>query len=307
MLNGDLLRAARSRYAAVLEGPPLTEHDVTDAQLTALSWMNSAGLGIHADFGVFGPYGQRKERKMKFMNHFMDSSGRWQQCEQRGPSCLEEWRACWERFSIAATMLSIAFQSTLKHYSSRFEAREARFLGAWHLAVTVEDRSRADQFLVVKRNQDEFKSAHPELSAYNKDKPWDTVIRAVANDADYWGREFQEPALRYTLERVSVNQGGQQQLGGNHDRGQKRPREEPGAKVKNHWRGTCRKDNEGLEICFNSNRGDGCSEPCPNGRSHLCEYCLGSRRGKEEQCPASQAAASASSKGKGKKGRKGKG
>ena len=123
VLAGDALRAARSRYAAALEGLPLIERDVADAQLTALSWMNNAGRGIHADFGVLCPYGQRKERKMKFMNHFMDSSGRWQHCEQRGPSCLEEWRACWECFSTAATMLGIASQSTLKYYCSRFETR----------------------------------------------------------------------------------------------------------------------------------------------------------------------------------------
>ena len=58
---------------------------------------------------------------------------------------------------------------------------------------------------------------------------------------------------------------------------------------------------EGTEVCFTFAKGarDQCSEPCPGGRAHVCQFCLGPHRNSECSRANNQG-------GKGGKGGKGK-
>ncbi len=317
------LAALRHRYHLLCGDAPLDGAEVTDNQLTALKYMLDSNLNIYVDFGVWGPYGQRNERRMKFLNHFMDASGRWQTAEQPGPSCLEAWRDCWGVFTSAALMLQLASVATLQRYAARFEERCKRYPRSWHICVIAEDRCRSEFFPGEKRRQERFHADHPSMSGFDPMKPWNSVFREATDNTDYWLRELQEPAWLYSERRGAVapswthqqqdaaayspsnspyQHQPQQHQGDKRDR----PWEQQGDRARKGKNGKYTHGRTGLEICYTYNRSEGgCSTQrwCPNGREHACEYCLSNHRGCQQICRASRATGNEA----GDKGGRGKG
>ena len=50
---------------------------------------------------VWRPFGQRVAKSMRFVSHFLDSSGSWWSKEIPGPDSLSSWEACWRVFRTA--------------------------------------------------------------------------------------------------------------------------------------------------------------------------------------------------------------
>ena len=70
------LRKLRARFRAVEGEDPMKAEEVTDQFIVSdLRWDRPGS--IHADFGVWGPFGQRAAKSMKFVSHFLDRSGSW--------------------------------------------------------------------------------------------------------------------------------------------------------------------------------------------------------------------------------------
>eukprot|EP00971_Amphidinium_carterae_P257860 5118357-Amphidinium_carterae.1 len=67
-----------------------------------------------------------------------------------------------------------------------------------------------------------------------------------------------------------------------------------GAGAKRDQRGRYLTSSDGVALCF-AFHGRGCNEPCPAGRVHACQYCLGPH--KNSACPTRN---TESAKGKGK-------
>ena len=93
MMNEEGLMVLRKKYIEVSGDEPLATIDASDAQLTALQFVVSNGLAPYTDFAVWGPHGARQERRMRFAQNFMDTSGKWRAVEQGGPANLEVWRS----------------------------------------------------------------------------------------------------------------------------------------------------------------------------------------------------------------------
>ncbi len=315
------LAALRHRYLLHSGDAPLDRAEATDAQLTALKYLVDMGLNIYVDFGVWGPFGLRNERRMKFVNHFMDAAGRWHVSEQPGPNCLEAWRDCWEVFTTAALMLQLATPSTLQRYASRFVERCTRYPRSWHICVIADDRCRSEFLPGEKRRQERFHVDHPSMSGFDPLKPWNSVLREATDNTDFWLRELQEPAWLYAERRGSVAPAWtHQQLDAQPQpppQPQQQQQQQQG-KRERPWEDLSRKNKggkyshgrTGLEICYSYNRSEtGCSNSrwCPNGRDHSCEYCLSNHRGCQQICRASRGAgADAGEKGNRSKGGKGK-
>ena len=102
MLSHALLSKARDRYVQACGDEPLPSCAASDAQLTALQFLLDNRMAPYADFAVFNPYGARVERKLKYVQHFMNSEGQWRATEVPGPSTLEQWKVCWDVFAVAS-------------------------------------------------------------------------------------------------------------------------------------------------------------------------------------------------------------
>ena len=134
----------RKVYATLFGDAPMETSEVTDNQIFALYYLVSNGLVPYADFAVWGPYGTRFERKMRFTARLIDSTGTWRTTEVPGPDCIESWRKCWRTFAVAAIMCGVATPATLTRYETRFEERCERYHKSWHLCVQADTRCRSE-------------------------------------------------------------------------------------------------------------------------------------------------------------------
>ena len=81
----DVLNKLRARFRAVEGEDPMKAEEVTDDQLSVVYSVAQARIAPYADFGVWRPVGQRAAKSMKFVSHFLDSSGSWRTKEIPGP------------------------------------------------------------------------------------------------------------------------------------------------------------------------------------------------------------------------------
>ena len=101
MLSPEVILDKRSNYRIITGGDPLEQCSFTDAQLSALSQRVAGGGVPYADFAVWGPYGSRVEKRMKFRSSFLDTGGEWKSIEVPGPSSFGVWEECWPVFEAA--------------------------------------------------------------------------------------------------------------------------------------------------------------------------------------------------------------
>ena len=292
LLPADVIAEKRQNYRSITGGDPLERCNFTDAQLSALSQKVSGGGVPYADFAVWGPYGSRIEKRMKFRSSFLDVGGEWKTIEVPGPASFEVWEECWEVFQAAAIADGLASQATLAMYAAEFKSRVRDFgVGCWQLCVEADVIARSEQFVLEHSKQLALYSANPKSSPFDPNRPWESVIRAVALDRGFWDRVLEKPALRREL------QGGgratpafQQQQGEEPESSNKRAAPPPKGNPKKRAKGgkggganpadQRRKDGRfyrgrnGKELCFKWGREEkGCSEPCSQGRMHACEWC----------------------------------
>ena len=155
------------------------------------------------------------------------------------------------------------------------------------------------------------------MSAFDPAVPWNSVTRASATNAEFWDRALKEPALEWTL---GLNAGGRPVVPAfrtppgqidpplrtkikKKSREQRRQdqieREKGGQATVKTPKASENRDDHGTQFCFAFGRhAGGCSEPCPNKRSHACELCKGAHRSIE--CPTNPGWKPPSQKGKGK-------
>lgn len=293
LLPPEVLADKRARYKDVQGGDPLERNNFTDAQLSALSQRVAGGGPPYADFAVWGPYGSRIEKKMKFRTSFLDTGGHWRTLEVPGPASFEVWEECWEVFKAAAIADNIAAPATLDIYASEFKER-CRVYGAkvWHLCVEADVIARSEELVAEMRRQ---RATHAQSANHDFDekRPWESVFRAVALNRSFWDRVLEKPALRGELSGqkptpafsgdhpapTNKRPGG----GGNGPTPKKRGKATPAEQRRpdgRYYRGR-----NGTEICFAWGRGaDTCSEPCPHKRMHICEWCRNTHR--SINCPS---------------------
>ena len=188
----------RRRYVVVEGDAPTEKEEVTDAQLTCLWAKIEHGMSPFVDMGVWGAYGDRLARAMKFTSQ-QRKDGQWKSIEIPGASSLLAWEEAWRIFRTAALMLNLATAATLDRYSASFKARVHEYPNVWHLAAQADIRCRSEFWIQELRRQEAFFSAHPELSSFSPRQPWNNVIKVSATHLDFWAKEFEKPALLYQM------------------------------------------------------------------------------------------------------------
>ena len=178
----EVFRKLRARFRAVEGEDPMKAEEVTDDQLSVIFTVGQAGIAPYADFGVWRPFGQRAAKSMKFVSHFLDSSGSWRSKEIPGPDSLSSWEACWRVFRTAAITCDFATPAVLDRYAAAFRTRVERFQDSWPLCALADARCRSEHWEAEHRRQSLFHDSSPELSAYVPERLWNSVIRESSND-----------------------------------------------------------------------------------------------------------------------------
>ena len=137
------LTKLRQRYVVVEGDAPTEKEEVTDAQLTCLRAKLEHGMSPFVDMGVWGAYGDRLARAMKFTSQLW-KDGQWKPVEIPGASSLLAWEESWRIFRTASLMLNLATAATLDRYAAAFKARVHEYPNVWHLAAQADIRCRSE-------------------------------------------------------------------------------------------------------------------------------------------------------------------
>jgi len=73
---------------------PHPDEEPTGEQLSSLHGIDQAKSPPYVDFAVWGPYANRNRRRLVFKGWNIAADGDFHIAEVRGPSNLEEWKAC---------------------------------------------------------------------------------------------------------------------------------------------------------------------------------------------------------------------
>jgi hypothetical protein len=202
-------------------------------------------------------------------------------------------------------MLDVATAHTLDRYAAKVRELAVEYPMAWHLLIQSDLIMRSEEWVLEKRKQERAFGIAPQLSTYNAQMPWESVIREAADMEQFWRQQFEKPAGREEFRALqgapAFRKGGpdDRQRDGADYRVPKREREKGGAK----GRGKKGKDDaipdatrvqrqdgrflssvSGTQICFEWARNkEGCKATCPTSRAHVCEWCRGNHRTIE--CP----------------------
>ena len=301
------LQKYRRAYVISEGDAPIEKEDVTDAQISALESKISHGMSPFVDMGVWGPYGERLARQMKFTSQVL-KDGQWKAVELPGASSFSAWEEAWRIFRTAAIMLGVASPSVLDRYASEFKVRVNEYPDCWHLAAQADIRCRSEFWMQEKRRQEEFHQAHANMSAFNTMQPWNSVIKAAANSTEFWHREFEKPALLYKMNGPKPMRAVYEPPApggfGPGNKNYEKPRHDPKRRDGRHF-----KSMGGINICYEwSRNAEGCTNEgqCPKQMTHVCEWCRQPHRTIHcPQVPGWTSEKSDKGKGGGKRSQKG--
>ena len=294
-------------------GDPLPEKEPTPDQLSALhTRVVVLGLEPYADFSILTPFGRRTAKTLRHRGWFLQEDGSYMPADVPGPGDLHTWASCWKVYEVIMLMLyadggvPVVVSIALEAYYEAFTCLAREFPEAWHLCQSAEDRCRAEHFPRLARHITKQKG---------RVASWSEVFEAAAADDHYWDREVRRPAVAFLARGKRPRTGaGETSSGAAEDRGEVRGRGNKKQRKRERERGPDRErrdrdgggagtppqktlssadgdkhpkknqkgqfvtTREGREICFKFSSGAGCPSPCPNGRQHCCQKCLGSHK-----------------------------
>ena len=136
-------------YRMVTGGDPPDHARPTAEHLSALAHRLSTGAAPYVDFAVFGPYGKRQAKLMKFTAQvFIGNELVTRQL--RGPANHTEWKAGWAVFRSATIMLQAASPAALDSYSRGVEELVLLFPSSWGVVSMADETLRAERWELLK-------------------------------------------------------------------------------------------------------------------------------------------------------------
>ena len=194
-------------YRKLMGHDPRPEEDITAEQLSGLKALFTSGAAPYVDLAIWGPFGQRTQRKLKLSGLVLGTDGVLQQVQLYGPPDVETWAAGFAVFRTGCIMLEEVSISTLALWSIMVSEYTARYGSAvWALIYQTEVRARSELLTRTKRAGATAlaqSTAAGGSHSYNPNKPWDWVFREAAADVQFWRKELEEKALLILAKRPS--------------------------------------------------------------------------------------------------------
>jgi len=308
--EGDVRTLFRS-FDSANGGQPLPAEEPTGDQLQALSELLNADRAPYADFALWGPFGRRQQKLMKY-SAMVWVGGQLEYRQLAGPPSFSAWRKCWRVFRTAMVLVRGSRAGALDAYEERIRTFADIYPDNWGTIARADDILRSEGWERTRREIQDRMSRGVYQGIWNASMPWEAVIRDSATDGTYWQENLRDlaGAPRPQPQRQSDAPAAWAQDGrpaGSRDPAPAPERgraKKPGRERKDERRGSdfrgpqasTRGDgraekrqlrHEGKEICFAWNRStNGCKDgdDCPNNRAHVCEWCLGKHRAVDPVC-----------------------
>ena len=246
------------------------------------------GAEPYADLSILTPHGRRMAKHLRHRGWLPQSDGSYMPIELPGPANLEVWEACFGVYEVILLMLRTSPENSmvvtpiaLETYFQHFRQLARDHSESWHLCQQAEDRCRAEHMPRIRRRIHDETGTQP---------TWSQVFIAAAMDDRYWDAEVRRPALVFLArghKRPLSDEPAPERLtesgnpgSGGKDKGKGRGKGKGKGALKKpllkNKDGLYTTDKAGREICFAFASTDSCQTPCPQGRSHVCQHCLGS-------------------------------
>jgi hypothetical protein len=303
VLPEDRIRKLYMEFALANGGEPAEGERCTSEQLCALSTRLSRDSVPYADFGVWGPFGRRMQKAMKFTAQVW-IGGELKTKAFRGPDSFLLWRQSWRVYRTALLMLHGAKPGQLDVYEERIRNLAETFPDCWGILMAADDLMRSERWEEIRRRVETVRAwsglqSPYDAGAYDPAAPWGAVIKASAEDREWWYEHVNQPALLATRRPPAAAPLPGLPPGFEPPPGvwaPTRPRPAPkgkGVKGKavKEGKGKQRADKmhshnaAGTQLCYAWGRNpQGCATPCANSRAHQCEWCLGPHRSIDPNC-----------------------
>jgi len=212
VMSATLIMSLRAQYMAANYGELASPEEENDtAQLTALKYKLDAGMVPYADFTVYRPEGHRPFRgrrcQMQFQAHIWDPGEEtFKTMTVPGPPDLTEWLRCWDLYTCGLKTLKAASGQRMDKYREKIRSLAVKYSnlpwgGGWWLIAIADVRMRSERVVQLRQlleEDDTERRAAGQRSYFDRDKPWDCVFFAAAQDTEFWDTEVREKASAFT-------------------------------------------------------------------------------------------------------------
>jgi len=201
-LPPEQLAELRAEHVAVTGGPPMEDARPSSDQLAALAARLKAKQAPYVDFAVFGPFGRRTAKLMRFTAQVW-VNGSLQTRQLRGPDSFEQWRSAWKVYRASMIMLGAVRPSSLDSYEEGIRQLVAMFPQGWGTIATADEVQRSERWEVALEQ-----NAMNPSAGFDSTCPWDTIIRESAFGGcrnHWWETRVLYPLLRGSSGRQAAD------------------------------------------------------------------------------------------------------
>ena len=190
---------AYERYVNLMGGPPTPEQEPTVEQLSAMRRrVETLQLSPYADFAVWVPFAKKNLKALKLKTWTMQQDGSFVAKDLPGPPDHTAWLNSFRVYKTALLMLGVMSLNVLQAYEEFIEKVTKRYVGAWHLIASADDRARSEQLgrLRLKVQMGMASGAQPP-DGWSASKPWGALMTMLLRDEHFWQEQLHQPALTW--------------------------------------------------------------------------------------------------------------
>ena len=190
---------AYERYVNLMGGSPTPEQEPTAEQLSAMRRrVETLQLSPYADFAVWVPFAKKNLKALKLKTWTMQQDGSFVAKDLPGPPDHTAWLNSFRVYKTALLMLGVMSLNVLQAYEEFIEKVTKRYVGAWHLIASADDRARSEQLgrLRLKVQMGMASGAQPP-DGWSASKPWGALMTMLLRDEHFWQEQLHQPALTW--------------------------------------------------------------------------------------------------------------
>jgi len=185
MASGDV-RDLFDSFDAAQGGLPRPSEEPTEAQIAGLAAVLRADASPYADFALFGPFGRRQAKMLKF-TAMVWVDGQLVPKLLDGPPSFGAWRRCWRVYRTTMLLLRASPPGPLDDYEERIrQLNEAYGASFWGLIARADDVMRSECWERIRRRVEQELRAGTYRGRWYPGQPWAAVMRESAEDRSYW-------------------------------------------------------------------------------------------------------------------------
>ena len=185
-------------YFAQEQSAPAAEEEPTEIQVKGFEVRVLANRTPYTDMAIWGPFGRKLHRALKFRNWQPTGNGDWIQKEMPGPDNFYTWTHIWRVFVVACKMIRAVMGWALNLYYKHMERLVERWPECWHLIYCADDMLRSEHLERIRRRiVTSIAEGHPAPRDWDAASPWTACFVAAVRDKDFWDEHVTQRAMSW--------------------------------------------------------------------------------------------------------------